>query len=182
MNLFIDTHLNDIVLILFKGNKIYLEKIIKDERQNSKYLMPNIAVILKDVKLNSIVVCNGPGSFTGVRLAVTVAKTLAYTLNIPIRTITSLECMAISLSNKDKIVGFSDNNGYYIGIFNEDLNLIGDYEYLSNSEFLEYTQKYSVNTDVELNYSKIFEYVMKKEVKIAHDVNPVYIKKIDVEK
>lgn len=183
MNLYIDTHLNDIVILLEKDNKIIKEKIISNEKENSKLLMPAIKKVLGKKKINSIIVCNGPGSFTGVRLGVTVAKTLAYTLEIPIRTITSLESIAVSLENNvDKIVGFSDKNGYYIGIFDENINLIGNYEYLSNKEFDEYSKKYKVYTNIEMKYLDIISYAMKKDIKNPHEVNPEYIKKLDVEK
>ena len=182
MNLYIDTHLNDIIILLFKESEIIKERIIKGEKQNSKMIMPTIKKVLGKNKIDSIIVCNGPGSFTGVRLGVTVAKTLAYTLNVPIRTISSLECLAVSTDSLEKIVGFSDNNGYYIGIFDEDINLIGNYEYLSNSEFKDYTSKYQVETNIEFNFKKIYDFAIKKNSKNPHEVNPEYIKKLDVEK
>lgn len=182
MNLFIDTHLNDVVIILSSDNKIIKEEIIKNEKQNSKIIMPTIKEVLGDIKLDSIIVVNGPGSFTGVRLGVTIAKTLGYTLNIPIRTVTSLECLAYSLEDSKKIVAFSDKNGYYIGIFNENNDLIGEYEYLSNSEYEEYANKYEVITDVIIDYEKVLEYASLKKIINPHEVNPIYIKKLDVEK
>ena len=182
MNLFIDTHLNDVVIILEKDGKILKQKIVKDEKQNSKIIMPSIKKLLSKQKPDSIIVVNGPGSFTGVRLGVTIAKTLAYTMEIPIRTITSLECMAVCLNDTSKIVGFSDNNGYYIGIFDENNALVGNYEYLSNSEFDEYSKKYEINTNVELDYESIISWSLKKDAINAHEVNPIYIKKIAVEK
>ena len=43
---------------------------------------------------------NGPGSFTGIRIGITIAKVYAWSLNIPITTISSLEAMAISSENE----------------------------------------------------------------------------------
>ena len=182
MHLFIDTHLNDIAIILYKNGKIVKSEIVKDEKEHSRIIMPLIKKVLKDDKLDSIIVVNGPGSFTGVRLGVTIAKTLAYTLKIPIRTITSLKCMALSTDSDEKIVGFSDKNGYYIGIFDNEYHLVGDYVYLTNSEYKEFSNKYKVLTDMELNYEKIIEYALTKEDLNPHKVNPIYVKKIDVEK
>ena len=59
-------------------------------------MFPAIKELIDEQKLDEIIVVNGPGSFTGVRLGVTIAKTLAYTLNIPIKTISSLEVSSIS--------------------------------------------------------------------------------------
>jgi tRNA threonylcarbamoyladenosine biosynthesis protein TsaB len=44
--------------------------------------------------LTKIVVAKGPGSYTGVRIGVTIAKTLAWTLKIPLVGISSLETLA----------------------------------------------------------------------------------------
>ena len=182
MNLLIDTHLNDVIILLEKDNKIIKEKKVYNENQNSRVIMPSIKKILKKNKPNSIIVVNGPGSFTGVRLGVTVAKTLAYTMKVPIRTVSYLECMAVSTDSNDKTVAFSDNNGYYIGIFSENNELYGDYEYLTNAEYKEFTDKYNVNDDVEIDYLKVINFALSKDPVNAHEVNPIYIKKLDVEK
>ena len=182
MNLFIDTHLNDIVIILHQNGKIIKEKIIKEKKEHSRLIMPTIKEILDNKIPESIIVVNGPGSFTGVRLGVTIAKTLAYTMDVPIRTITSLECIAISTMEDLKIVGFNDNNGYYVGVFDDAYNLIGNLDYLSNSEFEEYSKKYKVVLEKFLNYERIINYALTKETLNPHEVNPIYVKKLDVEK
>ena len=182
MNLFIDTHLNDVVIILEENGKIKKEKILKDIVENSKVIMPTIKKVLAKVTPDSIIVVNGPGSFTGVRLGVTIAKTLAFTMEKPIRTITSLECLAVSTEEDEKIVAFSDKNGYYIGIFDNEYKLVGNYEYLSNSEYEEYSKNYQVLTDIEPNYTKIIAYALTKKELNPHEVNPIYVKKIAVEK
>ena len=182
MDLFIDTHLNDIVVILYQDGKIIKKEIVENEKEHSRVLMPIIKKIVDKKEITSIIVVNGPGSFTGVRLGVTVAKTLAYTLNVPIRTISSLECLALSTEENEKIVGFSDKNGYYIGIFDHTINLIGEYVYLTNKEFEEYSNKYHVITDIRFNYDKILAYALTKDSLNPHEVNPIYVKKIAVEK
>ncbi len=181
MHLFIDTHLDEITYILYENNSI-VKKVVEKGREHSKILMPLLKEVLNDKKPKSIIVVNGPGAFTSVRLGVTIAKSLAYTMDIPIRVISSLECIALSVNDEDKIVGFSDNNGYYIGIFNQELELIGEYKYISNKEFEVYNAKYKVITNVELDYLKIIEFCLKKSPINPHKVNPIYVKKLDVEK
>ena len=131
--LFIDTHLWDILIYLLKDGRVVDKELVINKKNNSEYIFPSIIKVIDGIKLSEIIVVNGPGSFTGVRLGVTIAKTLAYTLNIPIKTITALECMAIS--NNTYKVAFSDSNGYYIGNYDESFNLIEDYTYLKDQDF-----------------------------------------------
>ena len=52
-------------------------------------------------EINKIIVVNGPGSFTGVRIGLTIAKTFAWAKQIPIIPISSLEAMALSYEEKE---------------------------------------------------------------------------------
>ena len=175
--LFIDTHLLDIIIILYKDGKLVDKKEVINKKNNSEYIFPTIKKVINDIKLDEIIVVNGPGSFTGVRLGVTIAKTLAYTLNIPIKTITSLEVMCIS-SNKQK-VAFNDGNGYYIGEFNNKNELIDNYKYINNEEYNNNYQDYY--TDYIINPEKVYEFLINRKPINAHLVNPIYVKKIGVE-
>ena len=181
MHLFIDTHLNDIVYILYQDGVI-IDKITISNVEHSKYLMPKLKELLNDRIPRSIMVVNGPGSFTSVRLGVTIAKTLAFTWNIPIRVISTLECLAVSTNEQEKIVAFSDNNGYYVGIFNDKIENIGDYIYISKIDYFEYSCKYNVITNIEIDYKKAIEFGLQKQPTNVHEVNPIYVKKLDVEK
>ncbi|GGB11207.1 tRNA (adenosine(37)-N6)-threonylcarbamoyltransferase complex dimerization subunit type 1 TsaB [Macrococcus hajekii] len=66
---------------------------------HSVTLMPMIEKILQHADLDTealegITVSSGPGSYTGLRIGVTVAKTLAYTLGIPLYSVSSLKVLA----------------------------------------------------------------------------------------
>ena len=173
--LFIDTHLWNIDIALLENGKVLKQEQVIDKKNNSEVLFPTLIKVIEKENFDEIIVVNGPGSFTGVRLGVIIAKTLAYTLNIPIKTITSLACMAIS-SDKD-LVAFSDNNGYYVGKFTDFNN--PEYLYVTNEEFKNYV---NVTTDVNLDYAKIWRFCQNREAINPHLVNPIYIKKIGVEK
>lgn len=176
--LFIDTTLYNVIICLYKKGKVIRREEVTDQKYNSQYIMPTIKKVLEDIKPDSIIVVNGPGSFTGVRLGVTIAKTFAFTLNIPIKTITSLEQMAVSFDNDKKIIGLNDSNGYYIGIFDDNNSLIGDYKYLTNDEFEQFNSDNNVVTNVEIDYEKVYKFLEKKEAINPHLVNPLYIKKL----
>jgi tRNA threonylcarbamoyladenosine biosynthesis protein TsaB len=86
-----DTEQAEIVLLL--GGTVHTDSWIAG-RSLATTLLAHIDALLRlhDVtmtKLSGIVVYAGPGSFTGLRIGVTVANTLAYSLQLPISAQTS---------------------------------------------------------------------------------------------
>lgn len=185
--LFISTFSELITIGLLKDGKEIdrLEQV--SSRNHSIYTIPMIEELLNknEIKtnyLNEIIVVNGPGSFTGVRIGVTIAKTLAYTLDITIKTITSLEAYAVSYtSDKNKLVAIPDLKGKYIGYFTKDNDLLSNYIYLNNKEYDKYIEdkkEYLIEND-SFNLNDIYNYLKNKEGINPHLVNPIYIKGID---
>ncbi|QVK18767.1 tRNA (adenosine(37)-N6)-threonylcarbamoyltransferase complex dimerization subunit type 1 TsaB [Mycoplasmatota bacterium] len=107
--LLIDTSTQVLMIILEEDDKVkdyILEVVIRD---HSVKLMPSIETLLKrnqiDIQeIDQIIASEGPGSYTGVRIGVTVAKTLSYTLNIPLKKISSLEVISASYINQAKYI------------------------------------------------------------------------------
>lgn len=152
-------------------------------------------VNIKPEEVDKIIVVNGPGSFTGIRIGVTLAKIMAWTKNIPITTITSLEAMAKSIKTDKLIVPIINarREACYASIFDGDncilegeyltleklkMMLIGlnkEYVFISNDKFSFDTVKY--NPDV-LN---IVLYYQNKEEINPHLVNPNYLKLTEAE-
>lgn len=180
ITLLIDTHFN-ILLALFKDDKLLSKKEIINERDLGTVCIPSLVDLLKDNELdihdlNDIIVCIGPGSFTGERLGVTIAKTLAYTLNIPIRTVTSLEMYY--KDGYDYIV-MAEKNGYYVGIIKN--NNIVDYQYLNKDE-INNLKGNVLYTHELVDLDGIVKKTHLKDSLNPHIVNPFYVKKIEVEK
>lgn len=187
-SLFIDTHDSEIVIGLFKDDILIDSRKKISSRNHSDFTMPMIDDILKANgisvhDLNEILVVNGPGSFTGVRLGVTIAKTLAYTLNIPIKTITSLEAYAVSFeSEKEKLVTIHDVKGVFGALFSNKDELLCDLFYKSNADFENYVNENGFKDNIipcDLDLQKIKKYMKNIEPTLAHKVNPVYIKIIE---
>ena len=187
-SLFLDTHDKNIIEVLYKDGTVFDKEIRLSERNHSDYTIPMLNTMLtrnnlKVQDLNEILVVNGPGSFTGVRIGVTIAKTLAFTLNIPIKTMTSLECMAVSVNNKDKKIPIiRDIKGVFGQLYN--LNKISEPFYKSNQEFEEYKKENNISNDeiidnIEYDYIEIFNYFKNVKETNPHQVNPIYIKVIE---
>lgn len=80
-------------------NKVLGEHLTNVKKNHSVRLMPAIAQLLQDLELvpadiDRIAVAMGPGSYTGVRIGVTIAKMMAWTLNKELVGVSSLEIVA----------------------------------------------------------------------------------------
>ncbi|UOE94375.1 tRNA (adenosine(37)-N6)-threonylcarbamoyltransferase complex dimerization subunit type 1 TsaB [Alkalihalobacillus sp. LMS39] len=95
----IDTSTYVMGVAITDGDKVLGEYITNIKKNHSIRLMPAIELLMKEVgitakELDKIVVAQGPGSYTGVRIAVTTAKTLAWSLSIPVVGVSSLHVLA----------------------------------------------------------------------------------------
>lgn len=86
---------------LLDESQVMGEYISNIKKNHSVRVMPAIQTLMNECgvqpkDLTKIVVAKGPGSYTGVRIGVTIAKTLAWTLNIPMTGVSSLETLAAS--------------------------------------------------------------------------------------
>ena len=181
MILFIDTHDELITIALKTKDNLYI-KTQESEYSHSIYTMPMIAAVFDENKLDikdleKIIVVNGPGSFTGIRIGLSSAKTIAYALNIKINTISSLMAYLISSDiKKDKMAIIEDNKGYYIAATDKDNNIILDEQYVTENNY-----NYTV-VEHKLDIKKIINYLKDAESENPHFVKANYIKKIEVEK
>lgn len=89
MTLALDTSTNQAWIGLIKGGKTIAKKRWESGRELSRQLLPELAKLLASQKidwndLEGVIIFEGPGSFTGLRIGFTTANTVAYSLCIPI--------------------------------------------------------------------------------------------------
>lgn len=178
-NLYINTCTKDVIIKYFQKNKILREETVIGQKNNSQFIMPTIKKVLDGEIPDGIIVVVGPGSFTGIRLGVTIAKTFAYVKNIPIRAITTLEEAAVCTLDSQKIVAILENNGYFIGNFDTNNDKIEDYLYVSKDDFPEFIKKNKVITNVTIDYNKVIKFALLKDSVNPHSIKPVYVKIIE---
>ena len=184
ISLFIDTSLSDVSIALLKDGKllscihnnipgehsVYLSKYIEDILENNNKSSDDV---------NEIIVVNGPGSFTGIRIGVTIAKIFAYLKKIRIVTITSLQARAIG-NNNNYILSLIDakHDNYYVGLYDSKYNKITE-EFASIDKVEELKEKYNplvVTPDNNYNIEEIVEYTKSFEGQNPHTVDPIYLK------
>lgn len=96
----IDTSTSVLTVALSKDRSIVAERRSQAERNHSIKLLPQIDDMLKEAgvspaDLDAVAVGVGPGSYTGVRIGITVAKTFAWSLGIPVIGVSGLEALAL---------------------------------------------------------------------------------------
>lgn len=97
----IDTS-NEVLGVAITHDDIVIGEIITSSKQDhSIRLMPAIIDLMERTNiasdaLDAIIVAQGPGSYTGSRIGITTAKTMAWGLNIPIYTVSSLALLAMN--------------------------------------------------------------------------------------
>jgi tRNA threonylcarbamoyl adenosine modification protein YeaZ len=99
MLLAIDTSTDTASLALVKDSQVLAELTWRCQQNHSVELLPRLADLLGRSKsslqsINCIIVAKGPGSFNGLRVGVSTAKGLAFSLGIPIVGISTLEVEA----------------------------------------------------------------------------------------
>ena len=104
MILYIDTSSSYLYTGIVENGKIIVEIKKEYDHELSRTALPEIVSMFENnaiepKEINKIIVVNGPGSFTGIRIGITIAKVYAWSLKVPITTITSLEAMAASSKN-----------------------------------------------------------------------------------
>ena len=195
--LYIDTSSSYLYTAIVENGKLLSE--IKEEfgQSLSEVALPKIASMFEKTNLeakdiNKIIVVDGPGSFTGIRIGITIAKVYAWSLNIPITTITSLEAMALSSDEEKVHVPMINARREYVytAIYDKDYNellkpqhmkledllkeleKINEYEFISNDKFngIENIKKYNPNLEKVVNYFK------DKDSVNPHAFNPEYLK------
>lgn len=95
-----DTSTSSMTVALLRGGELVGELHSQAVRNHSIGLLPHIHKLLeahgiRPRDLQSVAAGIGPGSYTGVRIAVSVAKTLAWSLGLDLLGVSSLEAMAL---------------------------------------------------------------------------------------
>lgn len=202
MNLYIDTSSSYLYTAIVNDNELICE--IKKEfgQELSKEALPHIASMFEQNKIKpkdikKIIIVNGPGSFTGIRIGLTIAKVYAWSLNIPIITVNALDVMSLSSKKDTYHVPLIDaRRGFVFGaIYNnkqeiilkpqhikldalkEKLETLDNYSIITNNDTLELDNKEKYDPDI----LKIVNHLKNRPEINPHAVNPEYLKLTEAE-
>ena len=198
---YIDTTSNYLYTGLSKDNLLLIERKLNLAHDLSTFALDEVRKMFNEANVDvhdvdKIIVVNGPGSFTGIRIGVTIAKLYAYLLKKDITTISSLEAM--NVSNKEDCLHvpiINARRSYVFGaIYNNDevvleeqymtieklkLVLMGmnkKYVFISNDKFND-LEVVGYDPDI----LKIINTYKNRETINPHFVNPIYLKLTEAE-
>ena len=203
-----DTSSKALSLAILEDKQLLAETTINIKKNHSITLMPAIDFLmtcldLTPKDLDRIVVAEGPGSYTGLRIAVATAKTLAHTLNIELVGMSSLLALVPS-QQEGLVVPLMDarRNNVYAGFY-ENENPVFPEAHLSFAEVLEQVKDAEQVTFVgevgafaeqiqerlpQANYQETLPnaanlalWAWDKEVDSLHDFVPNYLKRVEAE-
>ncbi len=100
--LYIDTASEIANIFLVENNQLLFKEQNNDQKNHASFVQPAIQNIINKANislhnLHAIVVVNGPGSYTGLRVGLASAKGLCYALNKPLILLNTLDIMALEL-------------------------------------------------------------------------------------
>ena len=101
MLLAIDTATHHSSLALFDGRSLVIEETWQSANNHTVELAPAIVKLFERTNtpldgLNALAVCTGPGTFTGLRIGVALAKGLAAARALPLVGMTTMDILALS--------------------------------------------------------------------------------------
>ena len=153
MVLSLDTFSENLGIAIFLENKLIYHLSIYKFKPFSEVLVKKLDDIFKELSLNKreikkVVINKGPGSYTGLRVGISIAKTISYSLNIPIYAYTSLSALAYKYRfiNDKLLIGINAGKGeVYTQQFNvsaEGITPITNIELLKKDNFINLTEKF----------------------------------------
>lgn len=116
MILSLDTFSEYLGISLIDGHNILVRQTYRKLKPFSELLLDRVDSIFKHLGydpsvLFAVCVNKGPGSYTALRVGITAAKTISYSLNIPIYAYTSLEAMAYKYRHYQGVIKTVVNAG-----------------------------------------------------------------------
>jgi tRNA threonylcarbamoyladenosine biosynthesis protein TsaB len=124
-----------------KDHKILGETEYEAWQEQSELLVSEIDKLFKKLgvkreDINEIVVSKGPGSYTGVRIALSVAKVMSFALSVPLYLASSLE-MEKDPNHPSICLMNARSKRSYIGVYDGEKTLLAD-TIMENEEVLRY--------------------------------------------
>lgn len=194
-SLFLDTSSNYIHIYIIENENILIDETLVVEKDMSNKILPLVRESFNKLQftindLDKLFVTIGPGSFTGVRIGIAFVKTVAWSLNIPVYPISTLEYLACLKDNRKDVISIIDarRGNVFAGYYNFNLNKLEDEKLIPFADICNSDDIELVSFDgcynskkCEIDILKLLQ-KHKNDVPInPHDLTPNYLKKTEAE-
>ena len=142
--LLLDSSNTKLAVGIAKEGVILKSTIYEAWQEQSEHMIPELNNLLtlfdiKNDEIDDVMVAVGPGSYTGVRIAITIAKIIALALGVPVYAVSSLQIL--KMQNKPSIcVENARSKRSYVGVY-QGANTIVEDRIMTNDELLAYIDK-----------------------------------------
>lgn len=140
----IDTALGGVSVGIMAANDHIVSRMIETAREQAVILAPTIQEVVEEAQCDfsdiDLIVCSkGPGSFTGLRIGLATARTMALSLDRPLVGLTSLDIMARHYqADKDVLIVLeTKRQDFYARYYNADYTPLTEPMALSADEVLQ---------------------------------------------
>jgi tRNA threonylcarbamoyl adenosine modification protein YeaZ len=121
ITLLMDSSQHDMMIAIAKDNTIIKSFRMHAWLRQSEWMMPKIVELFNEVNLRlehvqSVIVGQGPGSYTGTRIALTIAKILALMNKVDVRLVSSLHILA-DMKQSTLVVYDARADRSYVGVY-----------------------------------------------------------------
>jgi tRNA threonylcarbamoyladenosine biosynthesis protein TsaB len=187
--LFFDVSTNVMYVGIAKDDILIDYSIRIAQRDHAKYLVDRIDQILKRNKLSlskidELIIGYGPGSYTGIRIAVVVGKMLAYARNIKLKTVSSLFFMTSGYEGKVAPMVDARRGYVFSGIYENGNTLLEDgYRLFTELQQLElYKQAQTILID-DRSFMVNPKLIREKGIMVddIHGLVPHYLRRTEAE-
>lgn len=130
ISLLIDTSNTNLSVGIAKDHALIGQVQYEAWQRQSEFLIQEIDKLFTDLKLtkdniDEIVVAKGPGSYTGVRIAMTVAKVMAFAIKKPLYLVSSLEVYKAKEGRSICLMNARSKRSY-VGVYSQDEVILSD--------------------------------------------------------
>lgn len=205
----VDTSNKIASVAIFENENKLGEKFSDDQKTHSEKVLPLVDSLLKEQNINiksvdEFVVCTGPGSFTGIRIGVSLVKGMAEGLGKPVVGVTALQgllnavdgnvCAIIDARHDNVYAQYRVNNTYsepdcvninelMEKLPGDNITFVGDATAV-HRELIE-NNNHKINESILIqSASDLISYALENNLSTddAEKVNPIYLRKAQPER
>ncbi|MDR0934892.1 MAG: tRNA (adenosine(37)-N6)-threonylcarbamoyltransferase complex dimerization subunit type 1 TsaB [Erysipelotrichaceae bacterium] len=192
ITILLDSSNRDLAVGIAKNDTLIEETVYEAWQRQSESMVPELDKLLRKhgivrSDISDVVVGIGPGSYTGVRIALTIAKVLALALNVPLYGVSSLRMMKIFDKPTITLINARSNRSY-IGVYEGNKIILKD-QIMKNEDVINYVNEhpdYVLSGDLEyLNLDGVKADVIKEMLSLKKNLasldnalgaKPIYLK------